>query len=318
MFFDLSNIDNNNTLKNEYEIVIIGGGPAGISAAIYSIQGGVQPLIIEKSMDGGQMNLTELVENYPGFKTIEGHVIGEKMGAHARHFGAEFLYSYVEKVEIKDKYKIIYTDNGKIIKAKVLIIASGAVPKSLNAEGEKKYTGRGVSYCATCDGHFFKNEKVAIIGGGNTALEEALFMSKIAKEITIIHRRDKFRADKMYQDRIFNLNNVKYIWDSEIIEFKGDKQLNSLVYKNRKTDEIKEEDFKGAFIFIGLTPVTKYLNNEIKTNDAGYILTDKHMRTNIDGIYAVGDIIEKELRQIVTAVSDGAIAASHAIRNYFN
>jgi thioredoxin reductase (NADPH) len=318
MFFDVGNVKLKNEVKEYYDIVIIGGGPAGISAAIYAIQGGITPLIIEKSLDGGQMNLTQLVENYPGFLSIEGAKIAEKMGEHAKHFGTEFLYDEVKEVNILNDEKIIKTFSGKEIKAKVIIVATGANPRPLGAEGEKKFAGKGVSYCATCDGHFFKDKEIAVLGGGNTALEETLYLSKIAKKITIIHRRDVFRADKSYQDKVFKLNNVDFLFDTQVLEFKGTNLVEKLILKNLKTDEIFEKSFEGIFVFIGLKPVVNFIKNIVNLDENGYVLTDKNFMTNIDGIYGVGDVIHKELRQIVTAVSDGASAASHAIRKYFN
>jgi len=317
MFFDMGTANKKQTIKDNYDIVIIGGGPGGIAAAIYAVQGGLKPLIIEKTVEGGQMNLTELVENYPGFVSIEGSEIGEKMGEHAKHFGVDFHYATVTGIENNEENKLVKTDDGKVIKTKVIILATGANPRPLGAEGEKDFTGKGISYCASCDGHFFKDQKVAVIGGGNTALEESLYLAKIAKEVHIIHRRDKLRADKLYQERAMALDNVFFKFDSEVVAFKGDKKLNILSIKNKKEDKIYDEEFDGAFVFIGLVPATGFLGDMLETNNRGYIETDQNMETNIKGIYAVGDVRNTILRQIVTAVSDGAIAASHAVREYF-
>jgi thioredoxin reductase (NADPH) len=317
MFFDMGTANKKQEIKDNYDIVIIGGGPAGISAAIYAVQGGLKPLIIEKTVEGGQMNLTELVENYPGFKSIEGSEIGEKMGEHAKHYGVDFHFATVTEIINNEDNKLVKTDDGKAITTKVIIIATGANPRPLGAEGERAFTGRGISYCASCDGHFFKDQKVAVIGGGNTALEESLYLAKIAKEVVIIHRRDKLRADKLYQDRAMALDNVSFKFDSEVTAFKGDKKLNSLTILNKKEDKEYDEEFDGAFVFIGLVPATGFLGNMLETDPRGYIETDQNMETNIKGIYAVGDVRNTILRQIVTAVSDGAIAASHAVREYF-
>lgn len=317
MFFDMGTANKKQDIKDHYDMVIIGGGPAGISASIYAVQGGLKPLIVEKTVEGGQMNLTELVENYPGFKSIEGSEIGEKMGEHAKHYGVDFHYSTVTEIKNNEDGKIVKTDDGKTINTKVIIIATGANPRPLGAEGEKEFTAKGISYCASCDGHFFKDQKVAVIGGGNTALEESLYLAKIAKEVVVIHRRDKLRADKLYQDRAMATKNIKFKFDSEVLAFKGDKKLNTLVIKNKKENKIYDEDFDGTFIFIGLVPATGFLGGMLKTDSRGYIETDKNMETNIKGIYAVGDVRNTILRQIVTAVSDGAIAASHAVREYF-
>lgn len=317
MFFDMGAANKKQDIKDNYDIVIIGGGPAGISASIYAVQGGLKPLIIEKTVEGGQMNLTEFVENYPGFKSIEGSEIGEKMGEHAKHYGVDFHYSTVTEIINNEDGKVVKTDDGKTINTKVIIIATGANPRPLGAEGEKELTAKGISYCASCDGHFFKDQKVAVIGGGNTALEESLYLAKIAKEVVVIHRRDKLRADKLYQDRAMATKNIKFKFDSEVLAFKGDKKLNTLTIKNKKENEIYDEEFDGAFIFIGLVPATGFLKGMLKTDVNGYIETDKNMETNIKGIYAVGDVRNTILRQIVTAVADGAIAASHAVREYF-
>ncbi|MDN5341626.1 thioredoxin-disulfide reductase [Oceanotoga sp. DSM 15011] len=318
MFFDLGNAGKKDLIKDYYDMIIIGGGPGGISAAIYAVQGGIKPLIIEKTLEGGQMNLTELVENYPGFTSIKGSEISKKMGEHAKHFGVEFHFAQVMDIKLNENEKIIITDDGKTIKTKVLVIASGATPKHLNIKGEEEFNSKGISYCATCDGHFFKNQKVAVIGGGNTAIEEALYLSKIAKEVHVIHRRDKLRADKMLQDRAFNSSNIKFRWNKVVNEFKGDFKLKELELKDTINSELTTEKFDGAFIFIGHKPETSYLKDMLELDDAGYIKTDKNLETSVKGIYAVGDIRDTPLKQIVTAVADGAIVSSHAVRKYFN
>lgn len=318
MFFDMGSAGKRSELKEYYDMVIVGGGPGGIAAAIYAVQGGIKPLIIEKALDGGQINLTERIENYPGFPSIEGSVLAEKFGEHAKNFGVEFNYSTVTKIEDKGEEKLIHIDDGSVIKTKVVIIATGANPRPAGVKGEKEFTNKGISYCATCDGHFFKDQKVAVIGGGNAAVEEALYLAKIAKEVVIIHRRDKLRADKIYQERAFNTPNINFRWDSVVDEIKGDVKVRSLVLRNKKTNELTEEDFDGVFVFIGLEPTVDFLNGLVELNESKYIKTDKHMQTNVKGIYAVGDVIEKELRQVVTSVAEGAIAASHAVREYFN
>jgi thioredoxin reductase (NADPH) len=214
---------------------------------------------------------------------------------------------------------MVVMENGKTIKSKAIIIASGSNPRKLEVKGEEEFSSRGVSYCASCDGHFFKNKKVAVVGGGNTAVEEAVYLSNIAKEVYIIHRRDKLRADKLYQDRAFSRKNIKFKWSSVVEEIKGKDKVESLVIKNLKNGEVYEEPFDGVFVFVGLVPETSFLNADLFDFDEyGFLITDENMETNIKGIYAAGDIRHKEIRQIVTAVSDGAIAASHAIREYIN
>lgn len=317
MFFDMGT-SKKSSIKEYYDMVIIGGGPAGVAAGIYAVQGGIKPLIIEKDLDGGQVNLTEYVENYPGFSSITGEELAEKLGEHAKKFGVEFYYGEVINVDFSKEEKIISLDDGNIVKAKTIVIATGATPRKLGVPGEKEFAGKGVSYCATCDGHFFRNQKVAVVGGGNTAVEEALYLSKIAKEVYIIHRRDKLRADKIYQDKAFNTENIKFIWNSVVKEIKGDKKVNKLVLENRETGEVIDFDVDGVFIFVGLLPVTQLFKDKIELDEYGYIITDKHMETSVKGVFAAGDVVQKELRQIITAAADGAIAASFAVREYFN
>lgn len=319
MFFNVEGQNKKDKLKEFYDVIIIGGGPAGISAAIYAIQGGASALVIEKAMEGGQMNLTDIVENYPGFKSIKGQELSSLMKQHAVHFGAEFYSGEVKEIKSEEDFKEVIIDNGIIFKSKTLMIASGSNPKKLGVKGEKEFTSKGVSYCASCDGHFFKDKKVAVIGGGNTAVEEAVYLSNIAREVYIIHRRDKLRADKLYQERAFEKENIKFIWNSVVEEIKGKEKVQSLVLKNVKTGKLKEELFDGVFIFVGLVPETSFLDiNNFETDEYGFLITDKNMETRVKGIYAIGDIRHKEIRQIVTAVADGAIASSHAVREYIN
>ncbi|MBL5981850.1 thioredoxin reductase [Petrotoga sp. 9T1HF07.CasAA.8.2] len=319
MFFNVEGANKKSEIKQQYDVVIIGGGPAGISAAIYALQGGASTLVIEKAIEGGQMNLTDIIENYPGFKTIKGEELSSLMKEHAEQFGADFYDGKVIELKDEDSHKTVVMENGKTIKSKAIIIASGSYPRKLGVKGEEEFSSRGVSYCASCDGHFFKNKKIAVVGGGNTAVEEAVYLSNIAKEVYIIHRREKLRADKLYQDRAFSRNNIKFKWNSVIEEIKGKDKVESLVIKNLKNDEVYEEPFDGVFVFVGLVPETSFLNKDLFDFDEyGFLITDENMETKVKGIYAVGDVRKKELRQIVTAVSDGAIAASHAIREYVN
>ncbi|POZ93062.1 thioredoxin-disulfide reductase [Petrotoga halophila] len=319
MFFNVEGVNKKSEIKQQYDIVIIGGGPAGISAAIYALQGGASALVIEKAIEGGQMNLTDIIENYPGFKSIKGEELSTLMKEHAVHFGADFYDGKVVELKDEGSNKMVVMEDGKAIKSKAIIIASGSNPRKLGVKGEEEFSSRGVSYCASCDGHFFKNKKVAVVGGGNTAVEEAVYLSNIAKEVYIIHRRDKLRADKLYQDRAFSRKNIKFKWSSVVEELKGKDKVESLVIKNLKSGEVYEEPFDGVFVFIGLVPETSFLNiNLFDIDEYGFLITDENMETNIKGIYAVGDIRHKEIRQIVTAVSDGTIASSHAIREYIN
>ena len=315
MFFDISGISKRS--NQQYDIIIIGGGPAGISAAIYAAQGGLKPLLIEKTIEGGQMNLTQSIENYPGIVSIDGSILSKDMAAHARAFGTEFEFSQVKEILLEGDTKTVILESKEKITAKVIIVASGATPRFLGAKNEQNYISKGVSYCASCDGHFFKHKKIAVIGGGNTAVQESIFLSKIAHEVVLIHRRDKLRADKIYQDRIFKISNIRYIWDSQVVEINGSTNVESLTIKNLKDQSIILEKFDGVFIFVSATPSTTFLKETVKLDQEGYIITDENMESSVSGIYAVGDVRHKELRQIVTAVADGAIAAAHAVRKYF-
>lgn len=319
MFFNVESVNINNKIKEQYDIVIIGGGPAGLSAALYGVQGGVSVLVLEKALEGGQMNTTDVIENYPGFVSIKGQELSMLMKEHAEKFGAEFYSSEVINMEFKDDLILTNLDDGNTVKSRVLIVASGSKPKKLGVKGEQEFTSKGVSYCASCDGHFFKNMKVAVVGGGNSAVEEAVYLSNIAKEVHLIHRRDKLRADKLYQDRAFSRDNIKFKWNSVVEEIKGDLKVKSLVIRNTVTNEVYEEEFDGVFIFIGILPETSFLPKDLfDTDEYGFIITDDTMLTNINRVYAAGDVRHKDIRQIVTAVSDGAIAASNAIRKYLN
>jgi len=319
MFFNVEGAGKKSEIKQQYDIVIIGGGPAGISAAIYALQGGASALVIEKAVEGGQMNLTDIIENYPGFKTIKGEELSSLMREHAEHFGADFYDGKVIELKDQGSKKVVVMENGKTVTSRAIIIASGSNPKKLGIKGENEFSSKGVSYCASCDGHFFKDKKIAVIGGGNTAVQEAVYLSNIAKEVYIIHRRDKLRADKLYQDRAFSQKNIKFKWSSVVEEIKGKDKVESLAIKNLKSDEVYEEPFDGVFIFIGLVPETSFLNIDLfDVDEYGFLITDENMQTKVKGIYAIGDVRKKELRQIVTAVSDGSIAASHAIREYVN
>ncbi len=314
--FDLSSFSEDNEVE-EYDIVIIGGGPGGITAGIYTVQAGLKPVVIEKAIEGGMMNNTELVENWPGTKSIRGMDLSEEMAEHAREFGVKFLSGEVVDIKKEGNIKIAVLDNGKEIKGNVLIISTGSRPRLLNSKGEKEYMGRGVSYCATCDGHFFKDKEIIVVGGGNSALDEALFLTKIVKKITVVQNLPYLTADKLLQEKLNDTGKVDYIFNSIVKEIKGDKFANRLVIQNTETNEETELETEGIFVFIGLSPNTEFLKDKIPLNKWGYIETDESMETSEEAIYAVGDVRSKETRQIVTATADGAIAASHAARKYF-
>jgi len=296
-----------------YDVIIIGGGPAGLGAAIYSSRARMSTLIIEKAGCGGLIAITDNLENYPGFdKGINGFELTSKMEQQARTSGTEITYGEVVAIETDETLKkVILTDKTYI--TKTIIIASGSSFKKLGVQGEEEFIGRGISFCATCDGPFFKNKEVAVIGGGNSALQEALFLTKFASKITLIHRRNEFRAAKILQERVAAEPKIKIILDTVVEEITGTQTIEKIKVRNVKSDAAKEIPVDGVFIFIGWTPNTKFLmNNKIALDEKGYILTDEQMKTAIDGIYACGDVRKKSLRQVVTAVSDGATASVSA------
>ncbi|OAA30137.1 thioredoxin reductase [Kosmotoga arenicorallina S304] len=317
-FFDLGSAKQKSTLKEYYDVIIIGGGPGGITAGIYAVQAGLKPLIIERALEGGQVNNTEKVENWPGFPSIGGIELAEKFAEHAREFDVEFLSAEVVNLELADDKKTVILDNGKKVSSKVVVISTGSNPRKLGVPGEKEFIGKGISYCATCDGHFFKDQHIAVIGGGNSALDETLFLTKIARKITIVQNLPKLTADRLLQQRVEATGKVDYIFNSVVEKIEGTDKVEKLILKNTQTGELSELEVSGAFIFIGLTPNTAFLKNKLKLNEYGYIVTDENMETEVPGVYAVGDVREKEVRQIVTAAADGAIAISHAARKYFD
>lgn len=291
-----------------YDLIIIGGGPAGLTAGIYALRSRLKTLLLEKMIPGGQVLTTYEVENYPGFsKKILGQTLMKNMEKQAKNFGLKINLEQVTQVELNGEEKTITTSENTY-KTKTVIIATGAYPRSLNITGEKDFTGKGVSYCATCDGFFFKNKEIAVVGGGNTALEEALYLSNIVSKLTLIHRRDEFRAVKLLQDRVFNNKKIDILFDSIVVEIIGDKKITGLKVKNVKTNEIQDLILDGVFMSIGFLPNTALFEKELTLKD-GFIKTDEEMRTSIAGVFAAGDVRSKSVRQIVTAASDGAIAA---------
>ncbi len=297
-----------------YEVIIIGGGPAGLTAGLYTSRARLKTLLVEKAVAGGQVATTEFVENYPGFEEgITGVELSQKMERQARRFGLEIVQDAVLNISIDGRIKkITFENNQEGCDAKALIIATGAHPKYLGIPGESEFRGRGVSYCATCDGAFYKNEKVAVIGGGDSAVEEAIFLTKFAEIVYIIHRRDKLRAAKIIQERAFSNPKIKIIWNSVVNRIEGDEAVKVLNIKNVKTQKESALDIQGVFIFAGYNPSTEFLNGLVDINEGNYIITDENMRTSVPGIFAAGDVRAKSLKQIATAVGDGAIAAVSA------
>jgi thioredoxin reductase (NADPH) len=293
-----------------YDAIIIGGGPAGLTAGIYLCRARMNTLLIEKAMPGGQAILTEIIENYPGFPHgITGPELMQKMEEQTVRFGLEMEYGEVEEVKIKeDKVKIVKIKN-KEYRTLTIVLASGAEASKLSVPGEEELRGRGVSYCATCDAPFFKDQKIVVVGGGDTAIEEALYLTKFVREVTIIHRRDRLRATKILQERVFANKKINFAWDSVVTKILGKEKVEGILIQNKKTGEEKKISCQGVFVFVGNIPNSKFLNEKIKLDQKGYILTDDNMMTSQEGIYACGDVREKLLRQVVTACGEGATAA---------
>lgn len=298
-----------------YDTVIIGSGPAGMTAAMYTARSEMKTLLLERGVPGGQMNNTAEVENYPGFGTIMGPELSMKMYEPLEPLGVENAYGFVSDIQLDGKIKKIITDENDEFLTKTLIVATGANHRKLGVPGEEEYGARGVSYCAVCDGAFFRDQDILVVGGGDSAVEEALYLTRFGKSVTILHRRDELRAQRIIQERAFANDKIKFIWDATVEEIKGDdKKVQSVVYKNVKTGELTEQNFGGIFIYVGLDPVSDPVKNLGITDEAGWILTDDHMHTAVDGVFAVGDVRQKDFRQITTAVGDGAQAAQEAYK----
>lgn len=298
----------------EFDTIILGGGPAGFSAGIYASRGAVSTAMIDKNMMGGQPSNYLELENYPGFSTIGGYDLMEKFEEHADKFGVEkFPMQEIEKVDLLSNPKIITTKEAEF-KAKTIIIATGAQPMKLGVPGEKEFVGRGVSYCAVCDGAFYREKIVAVVGGGNSAVEEAMYLTKFADKVYLIHRRDSLRADKIVQERAFKNDKIEFVWDTVVKEIKGNELVNSLVLENVKTNTISELAVNGIFPYIGITPNVEKINGQLEQDKSGFIITDETMKTSVDGVFAVGDVRHTPLRQVITAASDGAIGAVYAVK----
>ena len=294
-----------------YDVAIVGAGPAGMTAAVYTSRANMKTLLIERGIPGGQMANTEDVENYPGYDHILGPDLSNKMFEHAQKFGAEYVYGDVTAVEDHGHFKRIQTLDGHY-DARALIIASGAEARKLGVPGEDRLSGRGVSWCAICDGAFFKDRDLVVVGGGDSAVEEAVYLTRFAKKVTVVHRRDAFRAQKILQERLFANEKIDVIWNHVVDEIVGEKRVEGVVVRDVQSGEKKTLSVQGVFIYVGMDPLSKPFLDLGITNDAGYIVTDELMRTRIPGIFAAGDVREKTLRQIVTATGDGAIAANSA------
>jgi thioredoxin reductase (NADPH) len=296
------------------DIIIVGGGVAGLTAGLYAKRGGMDTLLIEKMFSGGQIATTYMVENYPGFdEPIGGPELAMKMEAHARKFGLEILYDEVAELKLDDRIKKVITTNGEY-EAKALILCMGAEPKTLGLDKEELFRGRGVSYCATCDGAFYKDKVVAIVGGGDTAVEDAVFLAQHANKVYLIHRRDALRASKILQDRLFQNPKIEILWDTVVDEILGEQGVEGLLVRNVKDNSKKELKVDGMFVAIGIQPNTGLIQGKLTTDDGGFVIADENMATNIPGVFVAGDLRKKPLWQIITAAADGAVASISAQR----
>lgn len=294
-----------------YDVVIIGAGPAGMTAAVYTSRANMSTLMLERGIPGGQMANTEEIENYPGYDSILGPDLSNKMFEHAKKFGAEYAYGDISEIVDGIPYKTIRAGKKEYL-TKSIIVATGAEHRELGVPGEKDFSGRGVSYCAVCDGAFFKEKELVVVGGGDSAVEEAVFLTRFASKVTIIHRRDQFRAQKILQKRAFENPKIEVIWNTHVKEIKGDNVVTGVLLEDVQTGEQREFACNGVFIYVGMDPLSKAVEGLGITNEAGYILTDEKMKTSLPGIFAAGDVREKMLRQVVTATGDGGVAALSA------
>ena len=296
-----------------YDTIIIGAGPAGMTASLYAARSNLKVALIEGGLPGGQMNNTSDIENYPGYANISGPELAEKMFEPLENLGVEHLYGFVEAVEDHGDVKKVITDDEEF-ETRTVIVATGSKHRLLGVPGEEELNSRGVSYCAVCDGAFFRDQDLLVVGGGDSAVEEAIFLTRFAKSVTIIHRRDELRAQKVLQDRAFANEKIKFIWDSVVKEIKGENRVESVVIENVKTGQVTEQAFGGVFIYVGLDPVSDFVQELQIRDQAGWIVTDDHMKTSVAGVFAVGDVRQKDLRQVTTAVGDGAIAGQEAYK----
>ena len=304
-------------MNHIYDTVIIGAGPAGCSAALYASRAGLDTALIEKYSPGGQMALTGDIDNYPGFEEgVDGFTLGMKMHKGAERFGITTLYGEITGVDFSGKIKKLTTSSGEIF-AKTVIIASGAKARELGVENEKNLIGKGVHYCAHCDGNFYRNKTVVVVGGGNSAAADALYLSRLAKKVCVVHRRDTLRATKIYHEPLMKAENVEFLWNSTVEEFITELRVKGVRIKDTVTGEMKDVPCDGVFVSIGRDPMTEFLKSAVDLDERGYVIADETTKTNIDGVFAAGDVRTKALRQVVTAVADGAVAV-HFAEEYLN
>lgn len=300
-------------MEHVYDMIIIGGGPAGYTAALYAARAGLDAVLIEKAGAGGQMALTDVIDNYPGFdEGIDGFTLGMKMKNGAERFGVKTILEQVNSVDFKNDVKAVNTA-GKTYFAKTVVVSTGADPNELGVKNEREYIGKGIHYCAHCDGRFYKDKTVMVVGGGNTAVADALFLARFAKKVYVVHRRDTFRAEKILVDPLLHAENVEVLWNSVPVEFTAEERISGALIKNTVINQEIKVPVDGVFVSIGRKPVTYFLEGSVSFDDKGYIIADETCRSSVDGVYAVGDVRTKPLRQIVTAAADGAVAVHFAV-----
>ncbi|MDQ0223391.1 thioredoxin-disulfide reductase [Streptococcus moroccensis] len=298
-----------------YDTLIIGSGPAGMTAALYAARANLKVGLLERGVPGGQMNNTADIENYPGYDLITGPELSMKMYEPLEKFGVENIYGFVQTVEDHGDFKTVVTEDERF-DAKTIILATGANHRQLGVPGEAEYNSRGVSYCAVCDGAFFRDQDLVVVGGGDSAVEEAIYLTQFAKSVTIVHRRDQLRAQQIIQERAFANEKISFAWNKTVEEIKGgDRQVEAVVLKDTQTGDLSELVCGGVFIYVGLDPVSEMVTDLGITDEAGWVITDDQMSTKVPGIFAIGDLRQKQLRQITTAVGDGAIAGQN-VYNY--
>ena len=302
-------------MEHIYDVLVLGGGPAGYSAALYTARAGLDTLVLEKICPGGQMATTDIIDNYPGFDAgIDGIELGMKMAAGAERFGAKSAYAEVTKVDLASAVKRVITTNSEYL-AKTVIIATGASPRPLGLAGEDALIGRGVHYCAHCDGRFYKGKTVMVVGGGNSAASDALYLSGLAEKVLVVHRRDTLRATKLYHAPLLRAENVEFCWNTTVTALHADKRIDSVTLTDLTNGQEREVKIDGLFVSIGRQPATELFADQLALDAHGYIVADESTKTSIEGVFAAGDVRTKELRQVVTAAADGAVAA-HMVETY--
>ena len=300
-----------------YDVIVIGGGPGGYTAALYAARANLSVAILEKLSPGGQMGTTDVIDNYPGFpQGVNGFELAMQMKEGAERFGAQTQLAEVTQVELAGQVKTIHTSGGDY-QARTVVLATGAHPRELGLPGERELRGRGVSYCATCDGMFYRSKTVVVVGGGNTAVSDVLYLSRLCEKVYLVHRRDTLRASKVYLDPLQKAENVEFVWDSEVKQLLRDQAVTGVRVRNKKTGEERDIPCGGVFVAVGYLPNTELYRGQVELDEAGYVLADETTQTNLPGVFAVGDLRKKPLRQVVTAASDGAVAA-HFIEEYLN